>query len=148
MEMQAAHEHGGDDPAAELPPDFGPVTMHWDRSIPGVLKVVIRGIGGDPDAALRRWLHNFGLAREAGLCRVLVVLELDGPLIPEPQMARMIAAVASEAVGEFRVAIVQTRMQRQHNDELGILIAIEHGISARVFADERSALVWLRYGER
>lgn len=148
MEMQAVHGYGEDDSPAELPPDFGPVTMRWDRSIPGVLKVVVHGIGGDPDAALRRWLYNFELAREAGLQRILVVLELSGPMIPEPQMARMIAAVAGEDVGEFRVAVVQTRLERQHNDELGVLIAMEHGIAARVFADERSALVWLRYGER
>jgi hypothetical protein len=60
----------------------------------------------------------------------------------------MIAAVATADVGDFRVAIVQTRLDRQPHDELGILIAIEHGITARVFADETSALVWLRYGER
>ena len=121
--------------------------MHWDRSIPGVLRVVVTGIGGDPDAALRRWLYNFNLARESGLGRILVVLQLTGPQIPEPQLARMIAAVATGEVGDFRVAIVQTRLERQPHDELGILIAIEHGITARVFADEASALVWLRYGE-
>jgi hypothetical protein len=128
-------------------PDFGPVTMEWDRSIPGVLRVVITGVGGDPDAALRRWLYNFNLAREANLRRILVVLRLTGPLIPEPRLAAMIAAVATEDVEDFRVGIVQTRLERQPHDELGILIAIEHGITARVFADETSALVWLRYGE-
>lgn len=128
-------------------PDFGPVTMQWDRSIPGVLKVVVTGVGGDSDAALRRWLYNFNLARESNLPRILVVLRLTGPLIPERQLAAMIAAVASEDVDDFRVAIVQTRLERQPHDELGILIAIEHGITARVFIDETSALVWLRYGE-
>jgi hypothetical protein len=122
--------------------------MQWDRSIPGVLRVVVTGVGGDPGAALRRWLYNFNLARESGLRRILVVLQLTGPLIPEPQLASMIAAVATADVGDFRVAIVQTRLDRQPHDELGILIAIEHGIAARVFADETSALVWLRYGER
>lgn len=148
MDMTTAHGREDEPPSAALPEDFGPVAMQWDRSIPGVLRVVIQGIGGDPDAALRRWLHNFQLAREAGLRGILVVLELSGPQIPEPQLARMIAAVASADVGEFRVALVQTRHERQSNDELGILIAIEHGISARMFPDERSALVWLRYGER
>jgi hypothetical protein len=130
------------------PEDFGPVEMRWDRSIPGVMKVTIAGIGGDPDAALRRWRYNFNLARTANLRRILVVLDLSGPMIPEPQLARLIAAVASEDVGDFRVAIVQLHHERQSHDELGILIAIEHGITARVFTDEASALVWLRYGER
>lgn len=128
--------------------DFGPVTMRWDRSVSGVLKVTITGVGGDPDAALRRWRYNFGLARSANLRRILVVLDLTGPLIPEQRLAAMIAAVATEDVGDFRVAIVQLRHERQMHDELGILIAIEHGITARVFAEEASALVWLRYGER
>src|SRR6476661_6772521 len=56
-------------------PDFGPVTMQWDRSIPGVLRVVVTGTGGDPDAALRRWLYNFNLARESNLHRIMVVLK-------------------------------------------------------------------------
>jgi hypothetical protein len=130
------------------PEDFGAVEMHWDRSIPGVLKVTVAGTGGDPDAALRRWRYNFNLARSSNLRRILVVLDLTGPMIPEPQLARMIAAVASEDVGDFRVAIVQLHHARQSHDELGILIAIEHGITARVFSEEASALVWLRYGER
>jgi hypothetical protein len=138
----------GVDGGGSAKPDFGPVTMQWDRSIPGVLRVVVTGVGGDPGAALRRWLYNFNLARESGLRRILVVLQLTGPLIPEPQLASMIAAVATADVGDFRVAIVQTRLDRQPHDELGILIAIEHGIAARVFADETSALAWLRYGER
>ena len=130
------------------PPDFGPVTMQWDRSNPGVLKVTIAGIGGDPEAALRRWRYNFNLARTSNLRSILVVLDLTGPMIPEPQLAAMIADVASEDVGDFRVAIVQLHHERQSHDELGILIAIEHGITARVFTDEASALVWLSYGER
>lgn len=130
------------------PEDFGQVEMRWDRSIPGVLKVTVAGIGGDPDAALRRWRYNFNLARTSNLSSILVVLDLTGPLIPEPQLAKMVAAVASEDVGDFRVAIVQLHHARQSHDELGILIAIEHGITARVFPDVASALVWLRYGER
>lgn len=138
----------GNDKHADGTPDFGPVTMRWDRNIPGVLKVTVAGVGGDPGAALRRWRYNFSLARESNLRSILVVLDLTGPVIPEPQLAAMIADVASEDVGDFRVAIVQLRHERQSHDELGILIAIEHGITARVFPDEASALVWLRYGER
>jgi hypothetical protein len=138
---------GGEPPAADQE-DFGAVTVQWDRSIPGVLRVVITGLGGDPEAALRRWRYNFNLARQAGLRKILVVLDLAGPLIPEPQLAWMIAQVAEADVGDFRVAIVQLRDARRPHDEVGILIAIEHDITARVFADESSALVWLRYGER
>lgn len=145
--MGMGHDPDGSGGTGDAP-DFGPVTMAWDRSIPGVLKVLVRGIGGDPEAALRRWRHNFNLAREANLHKILVVLDLTGPVIPERQLAWMIAQVAEADIGEFRVAIVQLRHERQHHDELGVLVAMEHGISARVFPDEASALLWLRYGAR
>ena len=128
--------------------DFGPVVMTVDRGIHGVLKVHIRGEGGHADAALRRWRYNVTLARDAGLCKILVVLELTGPVIPEPALAAMISKVADLDLQDFRVAVVQTRHERQHHDEVGILIAIDRGITARVFPDERSALLWLRHGER
>lgn len=128
--------------------DFGPVTMTVDRGVHGVLRVHIRGEGGHADAAFRRWRYNVGLARDAGLRNILVVLELSGPLISEPAMAEMIAKVADLNLSDFRVAIVQMRHERQQRDEVGILIAIDCGITARVFPDERSALLWLRHGER
>lgn len=120
--------------------------MTLDRSIAGVLKVHIRGEGGHADAALRRWRYNLVLAREAGLQKILVVLELSGPQIPEGALAAMFAQVADLNVADFRVAIVQTRHERQRNDELGTLVAIECGMAVCVFSDEASALLWLRYG--
>ena len=128
--------------------DFGPVTMSLDRSIPGVLKVRVCGEGGDAEAALRRWRYNFALARSAGLQKILIVLELSGPVIPEPALAAMITQVADLDVADFRVAILQTRHERQRQDELGTLIAMDSGITAQVFPDEGSALLWLRYGTR
>jgi len=46
----------------------------------------------------------------------------------------------------LRVALVQTRHERHHIDELGTLLAMEQGAGARVFPDEASALLWLRHG--
>ncbi len=122
--------------------------MTVDRAFHGVLRAHIRGEGGHADAALRRWRYNVGLARDAGLRKILVVLELSGPVISEPEMVGMISKVADMNLSDFRVAIVQMRHERQRQDELGIMIAIECGITAGVFPDERSALVWLRHGER
>jgi len=89
--------------------DFGPVTMTVDRAFHGVLRVHIRGEGGHADAALRRWRYNVALARDAGLRKILVVLELSGPVISEPAMAGMISKVADMNLSDFRVAIVQKR---------------------------------------
>jgi len=41
---------------------------------------------------------------------------------------------------------VQPRLERQRIDELGALLAMEQGGVVRVFADEPSALIWLRHG--
>jgi hypothetical protein len=126
--------------------DFGPVRMVLDRSIPGVFRIEITGEGGHADAAYRRWRHNLEMAKRAGLDKILVVLSLSGQVIPEPDLAAMIGKVAALEIRGMRVAVVQTRHERQIQDEVGILLAMEQGIAARVFADETSALIWLRHG--
>lgn len=128
--------------------DFGPVTMRVDRTLPGIFRIEITGEGGHVDAAFRRWRHNLSLASKAGLDKILVVLDLTGPVIAEPDLERMIDKLAAFDIDRFRVAIVQTRHERQNQDELGILLAMEQGVAARVFPDEASALLWLRHGAR
>ena len=128
--------------------DFGPVTMTVDRGIRDVLRVYIRGQGGDAGAALRRWRFNVTLARDLGLRNILAVLDLTGAEISKPAMAVMVAQVADLNLEDFRVAIVQTHHERQSNDESGVLVAMEFGITARVFSVELPALIWLHYGER
>jgi hypothetical protein len=128
--------------------DFGPVTMTLDRGIRDVLRAYIRGEGGHADAALRRWRYNVTTARDLGLRNILVVLELSGAEISKPAMAAMVAKVADMDLEGFRVAIVQTHHERQSNDESGVLVAMEFGITVRVFSDELPALIWLHHGER
>jgi len=128
--------------------DFGPVTMRVDRALPGIFRIQITGEGGHVDAAFRRWRHNLALARNAGLDKILVVLDLTGQVIPETDLERMIHKLAAYDVDQFRVAIVQTRHERQNQDELGVLLAMEQGIAVGVFPDEASALLWLRHGAR
>lgn len=128
--------------------DFGPVTMTVDRSLHGVLRVQITGEGGHADAALRRWRYNLGLAREMGLRQLLVVLQFSGAMMTEAGFRHVVAGVADLDLEDFRVAVVQTRHERLRQDELSTMIAIESGISAGVFSDEATALLWLRHGER
>jgi hypothetical protein len=128
--------------------DFGPVTMRVDRTLPGIFRIEITGEGGHVDAAFRRWRHNLSLASKAGLDMILVVLDLTGKVIPESDLERMIHKLAAFDINRFRVAIVQTRHERQNQDELGVLLAMEQGMSVGVFPDEASALLWLRHGAR
>lgn len=148
--MSPRQAHGTTPDAAPRGRDgmFGPVAMRQDFDIPGVLRVVITGEGGHADAAFERWRHNIQVARDAGLDKLLVVLELTGAVIPEERLAAMIGRVAALGVQGFRVAVVQTRYERQNQDELGVLLAMERGITAGVFPDETTALVWLRHGVR
>lgn len=128
--------------------DFGPVTMTLDRSEHGVLRVHIRGEGGHADAALRRWRYNFEQLRKAGLHKLLVVLEFHGPMMTEASFRRVVEGVADLELSDLRIAVVQTRHERQRQDEVSAMLALESGITAAVFPDEGSALLWLRHGER
>jgi hypothetical protein len=128
--------------------DFGPVTMTVDRGLHGVLRVYITGEGGHADAALRRWRYNISLAREQGLRQLLVVLQFSGAMMTEASFRHVIAGLSDLDLADFRVAVVQTRHERLRQDELSTMIAIESGISAAVFSDEATALLWLRHGER
>jgi len=128
--------------------DFGPVTMTHDRRLPGVLRVHIRGEGGDAAAALRRWRYNVSAARDAAIDKLLVVLELTGPMISDAGLEDMIARLGDLDLSQLRVAIVQLRHARLQNAEIGTLAAIEREIAVKLFSEERSALLWLRHGER
>ncbi|MFL6592854.1 MAG: hypothetical protein ACJ8GK_09135 [Luteimonas sp.] len=128
--------------------DFGPVTMTHDRRLPGVLRIHIRGEGGDATAALRRWRYNVTAARAAAIDKLLVVLELTGPMISDAGLEDMIARLGDLDLSDLRVAIVQLRHARLQNAEIGTLAAIEREIAVRLFSEERSALLWLRHGER
>jgi hypothetical protein len=128
--------------------DFGPVTMTLDRSEHGVLRVHIRGEGGHADAALRRWRYNFEQVRKAGLHKLLVVLEFSGPTMTEAAFRGVVAGVADLDLRDLRIAVVQMRHERQRQDELSAMLAIESDITAAVFTDEGPALLWLRHGER
>ena len=128
--------------------DFGPVTMTHDRRLHDVLRVHIRGEGGDAAAALRRWRYNVSAARAAATDKLLVVLELTGPMISDAGLEDMIARLGDLDMSDLRIAIVQLRHARLQNAEIGTLAAIEREIAVKLFSEERSALMWLRHGER
>ena len=136
--------------AAGEPQDggFGPVEFRVDRSVPGVFVVRVSGQGGDPEAAARRWRHFVQTARAAGKSWLMISRDLDGPVLSEAGLARMMAMLSDLDLDGLRIAIVQPRLERQRIDELGSLLAMEQGGVVRVFEDEPSALIWLRHGNQ
>jgi hypothetical protein len=126
---------------------FGPVEFRIDRSVPGVFVARVSGQGGDADAAARRWRHFVEEARSYGKTCLMVVRDLEGPVLSQPALARMLEKLADLDLHGLRIALVQTRHDRQRIDELGALMAMERGGGIiRVFTDETSALIWLRHG--
>lgn len=134
--------------AADGPRDggFGAVDFRIDRSVPDVFVVRVSGRGGDAGAAARRWRHFVHTARANGKSWLMVSRDLHGPVLAEADLARMMAMLADLDLEGMRIALVQPRLERQRIDELGAQLAMEQGGVVRVFEDETSALIWLRYG--
>lgn len=127
---------------------FGPVEFRIDRSVPGVFIVRVTGRGGDPDAAARRWRHFIQTARAHGKLWLMIARDLNGPVLSEEGLARMMGKLSDLDLDGLRIAIVQPHLERQRIDELGALLAMEQGGVVRVFEDENTALIWLRHGSR
>jgi len=125
---------------------FGAVEFRVDRSVPGVFVVRVSGLGGDAEAAARRWRHFVQATRANGKTWLMVARDFEGPVLSEAGLSRMMAMLADLDLDGMRIAVVQPRLERQRIDELGALLAMEQGGVVRVFADEPSALIWLRHG--
>ena len=125
---------------------FGSVEMKVDRSVPGVFVIRVSGLGGDADAAARRWRHFIATARASGKANLMVARDFGGPVLSEADLSRMLANLSDLDLDGLRIALVQPRLERQRIDELGALLAMEQGGVVRVFEDENSALIWLRHG--
>lgn len=129
--------------------DYGPLTISRDRDIdlPGVLRVRINGRSGDPASVLRVCQEIFNNIRDAG---VLHLFGGAGHARGNIVGVRIgCGGDATSRVGPqgLRIALVQTRSNPQVYDERASLLGIERGFSVAVFANEASALLWLRYGE-
>lgn len=125
---------------------FGSTRVEEDRRHSGIFAVHMRGEPGDVEQALACWSHVLARVRAEGLSSVLVLLEMEGPTISEEQLGWLMERLGAAGLGGLRIALVQPREERFRIDEIGTLLAMEHSAGARVFPDERSALVWLRYG--
>lgn len=76
----------------------------------------------------------------------MVARDLDGPVLSEAGLARMMAMLSDLDLSGLRIAIVQPHLERQRIDELGAQLVMEQGCVASMFENEPSALIWLRHG--
>jgi hypothetical protein len=133
----------------ECPPrvaGFGDTRVEEAHDIPGIFVARVSGRGGCAVAALQRWRHLLGRAQQQGHDKLLVVHDMHGPSLAEDALPGLMRDLGVDLRG-LRIALVQPSHERYRIDELGSLLAMEQGADARVFPDEPSALVWLRYGD-
>lgn len=127
--------------------DYGELSLSRDFDLPGVLRVHISGRSGDAVSVLRAWQEVIDSIRATGMLHLLAVLDMHGDTLQDYELAAVVTRLAGLAPQGLRIALVQTRSNRQDYDERASLLGIERGFSVAVFADEASALLWLRYGE-
>lgn len=98
------------------------------------------------EVSIAMWRMLDALCRERGVRNLLVVENLAGT--PPPEQMGIVVGELVEAglMAGVRVAFVDMKGHAQSN-EYGQILALEHGLTAGVFAHERQALNWLLYSE-
>lgn len=86
--------------------------------------------------------------RASGSEKVMVVDHTRGVVPTEPDMRRLMRAVAGLGFERVRLAYVDARGTAIARMEVGEILAREHGYLCRVFDSERVARIWLDYGEQ
>jgi hypothetical protein len=112
------------------------------------LKAHVQGVNGRLDTTLAYWRD---IAAEVGRVQargLLVVDDMEGEPPPPEQLLQFVQAMRGLGMEQVRVAYVEKHLEQIPQVELASIFANEHGFQGRVFDDERSAVTWLRYGER
>ena len=119
--------------------------IRWQNRGPFVRAVVDNGTD-TLEVSIAMWRMLDALCRERGIRNLLVVENLAGTPPPE-QMGIVVGEIVEAGLmAGVRVAFVDMKGHAQSN-EYGQILALEHGLTAGVFAHERQALNWLLYSE-
>lgn len=97
------------------------------------------------EVSLAMWRMLADECEAIGCTRLLVVEELDDTVTPA-ELALVIEAVAKMGFLNLRVAFVELRDDIQIA-ELGEILSIEQGLTARAFSHENDGRRWLLYGD-
>lgn len=116
------------------------------QSRPGALRAHVTGVKGSLDVTLAYWKAIAAEVRRLRPRTLLVVDELEGEALPSEFMPAFIDAMAGLGFEGVRVAFVETQGGQIPHVESAEILARERGFEARVFANERDAALWLRYG--
>lgn len=112
------------------------------------LKAHVQGVNGRLDVTLAYWRAIADEVRRVQAGGLLVVDDMEGEPPPPEQLLEFIQAMRGLGMEQVRVAYVEKHLEQIPQVELASIFANEYGFQGRVFDDERSAVTWLRYGER
>ena len=101
----------------------------------------------DVDAIIGLFRRCAAQLRATGRDRLLVLDHTRGVVPPEPEMRRLIAALADSGLGGVRIAWVDVRGTAVGRIETAEILGREQGYDVHVFDNEQRARIWLIYGE-
>jgi len=112
------------------------------------LRAWVTGTNGTLETTLAYWRALADEVRRLSPAALLVVDDMEGLPPPPEQLLEFVQAMRGQGMEAVRIAYVEKHADQLPDVEFAGLLANEHGFDARVFADEASAVRWLRYGER
>lgn len=112
------------------------------------LKAQVKGVNGTLETTLAYWRRIAMEVRRVRPAGLLVVDDMEGEPPPPEQLVQFVQAMLGEGLEAVRVAYVEKHLEQIPQVELASILANEHGFQGHVFDNERSAIIWLRYGER
>ena len=112
------------------------------------LRAWATGVNGSLETTLACWRTIAEEVRRQSPRGLLVVDDMEGEPPPPDQRRECGQARQGQGMGAVRSADVVRQAEQIPQVEVAGLLANEHGFEARIFADETTAALGLRYGER
>lgn len=112
------------------------------------LKAHVKGINGTLETTLAYWRKIAMEVRRLQPAGLLVLDDMEGDPPPPEQLLQFVHAMRGEGMENVRVAYVEKHLEQIPQVELASILANELGFNGHVFDNERSATIWLRYGEQ
>lgn len=110
----------------------------------GFLRAHVFGGRDSLEVSIAMWRLLGRECERRGIRKLLVVEDLDAGL-DMAEIEQLIDAVVDYGFRGMQVAFVDLRQETNANEH-GEILAVERGVTGRVFPDEAQARRWLRFG--
>lgn len=136
--------------AMSQPPDHPRPTPEYALAFENAgdyLRVEISGPADSLEVSLAYWRDIAAECERRGTRALLAVDLFENEPLKPAEVEQVIEAMRNSYVQNVRVAYCELNSAVVSEAEYGELTAREAGFTARVFASEHEAEIWLRYGE-